>query len=96
MQNLEGFLTLPEALKSLKQMKNNKTPGIDGFTVEFYKYFWSNLGVYLVRSLNYAYAIQRRSYLLRRNRALLLVYRKKARIRNILKIGALFHFYLSS
>ena len=61
MQNLEGLLTLPEALKSLKQMKNNKSPGIDGFTVEFYKFFWSNLGVYLVRSLNYGYAIQKLS-----------------------------------
>ena len=39
MQNLEGLLTLPEALKSLKQMKNNNSPGIDGFTVEFYNYF---------------------------------------------------------
>ena len=36
-------------------MKNNKSPGIDGFTAEFYKFFWNNLGVYLVRSLNYAY-----------------------------------------
>ena len=39
-------------------MKNNKSPGIDGFTVEFYKFFWIDLGIYLVRSLNYAYTTQ--------------------------------------
>ena len=54
-QSLEGPLSTAEALKSLKDMKNNKSPGIDGFTAEFYKFFWNNLGVYLVRSLNYAY-----------------------------------------
>ena len=65
MQNLEGPLTLQEALESLKQMKNNKSPGMDGFTVEFYKFFWNNLGVYLVRSLNYAYTIQKLSVIQR-------------------------------
>ena len=57
-QSLEGPLTPTEALKSLKEMKNNKSPGIDGFTVEFYKFFWIDLGIYLVRSLNYAYTTQ--------------------------------------
>ena len=52
---MEGPLSVAEALKSLKDMKNNKSPGIDGFTAEFYKFFWNNLCVYLVRSLNYAY-----------------------------------------
>lgn len=36
-QNLEGLITVTEALKSLKNMKNNKSLGIDGFTAEFYK-----------------------------------------------------------
>ena len=57
-QSLEGPLTPTEALKSLKEMKNNKSPGIDGFTVEFYKFFWIDLGIYLVRTLNYAYTTQ--------------------------------------
>ena len=39
-------------------MKSNKSPGIGGFTVEFYKCFWKKLGVYLVRSLNYVYTTQ--------------------------------------
>ena len=65
MQNLEVPLTLQEALESLKQMKNNKSPGMDGFRVEFYKFFLNNLGVYLVRSLNYAYTIQKLSVIQR-------------------------------
>ena len=61
MQNLEGILFLPEVFKSLKQMKNNKSPGIDGFTVEFYKSFSGNLEVYLVRSLNDVFTMQKLS-----------------------------------
>lgn len=33
-------------------MANNKSPGSDGFTVEFFKFFWSKLGNFVVRSLN--------------------------------------------
>lgn len=35
--NLEDILTVSEALKSSKTMKNNKSSGLDGFDVEFYK-----------------------------------------------------------
>ena len=36
-------------------MKNNKSPGSSGFTVEFFKCFWLDLGKYLVKSLNYSF-----------------------------------------
>ena len=32
----DALLTLAECTNSLKQFKNNKTPGSDGFTIEFY------------------------------------------------------------
>jgi hypothetical protein len=38
--------------KSVKNTKNNKTPGLDGFTSEFYKIFWNDVYIYFVRSLN--------------------------------------------
>ena len=33
-------------------MKHNKSPGNSGFTVEFYKVFWKDIGYFLIRSLN--------------------------------------------
>jgi len=39
-------------------MKNNKSPGSDGLTADFYKIFWNDIKVYLVKSLNYSYDIK--------------------------------------
>ena len=36
-------------------MKNNKSPGLDGFTVEFFKFFWVDVGQFTLRSLNYGF-----------------------------------------
>ena len=41
-----------EAKEVVKNMKNNKTPGTDGFPVEFYKYFWCDINTYLINSFN--------------------------------------------
>ena len=34
---------------------NNKSPGNDGLSIEFYKFFWPEIGTLLVDSLNYSY-----------------------------------------
>ena len=52
---LEGEITYSELLSALKKMKNCKSPGIDGFISEFFKLFCSDLGVFILRSLNYGY-----------------------------------------
>lgn len=52
---LEGELSYTELSLALKNMKNNKTPGLDGFTVEFFKFFWVDVGQFILRSLNYGY-----------------------------------------
>ena len=36
-------------------MNNNKNPGLDGFTVEFFKFFWVDIGQFTLRSLNFGY-----------------------------------------
>jgi hypothetical protein len=36
-------------------MKNEKRPESDGFTNEFFKFFWNNLGKFVFRSINYGY-----------------------------------------
>ncbi|CAM2107093.1 unnamed protein product [Caretta caretta] len=45
---LELPLTLAEFLKALHRMPTNKSPGMDGLTVEFYRVFWDVLGPDLV------------------------------------------------
>ena len=37
--NMEGVLTYEECKKVLETFQNDKSPGEDGFTVEFYKFF---------------------------------------------------------
>ena len=51
--SLENIFSKKECLESLKKMKNNKSPGMSGFTVEFFKFFWIDIGTFLVRSLNF-------------------------------------------
>lgn len=41
--DLEQPLTQTELANALFQMKNNKTPGMDGLPAEFYKTFWNKL-----------------------------------------------------
>ena len=36
-------------------MKNQKSPGTDGITVEFYKLFWNNVKEFYVNSINYSF-----------------------------------------
>ena len=50
--SLEGEITLAEASLVLRNMKNYKSPGSDRFTAEFFKFFWLQLGSFVVRSLN--------------------------------------------
>ena len=52
---LEGLLTLQEISTTLKNMKNDKSPGLSGFAAEFFKVFWNKLRTFVLRSLNYGY-----------------------------------------
>ena len=54
-EQLEGEISYSELLNALKNMKNDKSPGLDGFTVEFFKFFWLDLGNFILRSLNFGY-----------------------------------------
>lgn len=53
---LEGIITREEALAALKGMKNDKSPGTDGFSAEFFKFFWKDIGHFLIRSLNFGFS----------------------------------------
>ena len=56
-QQLEGKLTNHEALQAFKHMKNNKTPDTEGYTctTEFFKFFWKDVGISLLQSVNYSF-----------------------------------------
>ena len=53
--SLEGEISYSEIANALKYMKNNKSPGLDGFTVEFFKFFWVDIGAFILWSINYGY-----------------------------------------
>ena len=52
---IEGNLSYSELTKSLKSSKNGKSPGPDGFTVEFYNFFWKDIGHFLLKSFNHSF-----------------------------------------
>ena len=54
---LEGELTEREILTALKKMKNNKSPGIDGFTSEFFKFFYTDIKIFIKRAINEGYLV---------------------------------------
>ena len=49
----EGLITENEAFKALKEFAVVKSPGTDGLTTEFFKYFWPELKTLIVGSFNY-------------------------------------------
>ena len=54
-QQCEGLVSENECLNALKEFKNAKSPGTDGFSAEFYKFFWPELGNEIVSSFNHAF-----------------------------------------
>ena len=52
---LEGKLTLEECRRALMCLRRGKSPGEDGFTVEFYQFFFELLGQELLDSINASY-----------------------------------------
>ena len=55
---LESLFSKDELLYALKQLQNDKTPGIDGFTKEFMLQFWDLLQDWVVDIVNQAWESQ--------------------------------------
>ena len=48
-------LTVTDLTNALKDMANDKSPGVDGFSTNFYKYFWNDLQQPLLDSFLYSF-----------------------------------------
>ena len=46
---------IKECSEALNKFQNNKTPGSDGFTIEFYRCFWNAVAPFMVDSFNYGF-----------------------------------------
>ena len=51
----DGELTLHECSIALSMLQNDKAPGTDGLTTNFYKHFWHLIGPLVTDSVNYGY-----------------------------------------
>ena len=56
-QSCELTVNNQEIKDAMKDMKNDKTPGIDGIPIDFYKFFWVDLGHFLIRSIQGAFEV---------------------------------------
>ena len=52
----EGEITMIEIGTYLKKIRNNKSPGSDGFTGEFFKFFYPDIKIRLFNSIKQTYA----------------------------------------
>ena len=54
----ENKISKTELFHSMKSMKNNKTPGNDGLTKEFFETFWDELKTPLMESVNQTFHLK--------------------------------------
>lgn len=55
---LEGELKLDEMYMALKSMKDNKVPGVDGLSKEFYIVFWDLIGCHLLEVFRVIFGLE--------------------------------------
>ena len=79
----DGQLSYSECFKVLSTFENNKSPGNDGLSIEFYKFFWPEIGTLLVDSLNYSHIHRELSN--SQKEAVLTLIEKKDRDRTLIK-----------
>lgn len=83
-QNLaETDLSANECLSALKNMKNGSSPGIDGFTAEFYKFFWKDIQYFLLNSFNFSF--QKGSFSTSQKQGLITCIPKEGKSKTLLK-----------
>ena len=72
----------------MKSMKNDKSPGNDGLTKEFYVTFWDDIKATFISSLKQAK--ERKKLSISQTQAIIKLVEKRTEIKDTLKIGDLF------
>jgi hypothetical protein len=57
MELCEQDINLEEIGLALMELSNGKSPGTDGFTPDFYKFFWTKIKLLVLNSLKHAYEL---------------------------------------
>ena len=78
-----------EVFKSLKSMENNKSPGNDVFSKEFYEFFWNEVKNPFLDSIHRAFLNQKLSS--SQKQAATKMLEKKIEIKDSLKTGGRYH-----
>ena len=79
----EGFINEEELFSALKSMENNKSPGNDGLTKEFYETFWQDLKTTVLESIRHSYLIGKLT--VSQNQAVIKLIEKKDRDKRFIK-----------
>ena len=82
-QFCDSSITLKECRDALSELKNNKSPGCDGFPVEFYKFFWNKIKNFLLNS--YTWSEQNKMLSNDQTRWIITLVRKKGKDPCVLK-----------
>ena len=54
-ETCDKIITADECHKSVQELPNNKSPGSDGLSIEFYKLFWREINIFLIESYDYSF-----------------------------------------
>ena len=85
----EGIISDDEVFKSLKSMKNNKSPGNDGLSKEFYECFWDEIKNPFLASIDRAFLNQELSS--SQKQAVIKMLEKKTMTKDTRKTGGRYH-----
>ena len=85
----ECIISEDEVFKSLKSIDNNKSPGNDGLSKEFYECFWDEIKKPFLASVHKAFLNQELST--SQNQAVIKMLEKRTKIRDSLTIEGLYN-----
>ena len=53
--SLERLINIQELSVALKNLNNDKSPGSDGYTADFFKFVFNDVDMFLLHSINYGF-----------------------------------------